>query len=65
MPYIFASPARGGRLRRAGCAITKGLSRHGSHLEGSVALVVGALIGLAGYAYLGDMSPQQVPVTQR
>jgi hypothetical protein len=29
-----------------------------------LALIVGALIGLAGYAYLGDMAPDQVPVTQ-
>ena len=29
-----------------------------------LALVVLGFIGLAGYAYLGDMTPPQTPVTQ-
>lgn len=36
----------------------------GRIIKAILALVVLGLAGLAGYAYLGDMSPRQAPVTQ-
>ena len=33
-------------------------------IKALLALAVGGLIGLAAYAYLGDMRPEQAPVTQ-
>ncbi len=36
----------------------------GRILKAVVALAVLGFIGLTGYAYLGDMTPPQAPVTQ-
>lgn len=36
----------------------------GRIIKAIILLVLLAFIGLTGYAYLGDMAPEQAPVTQ-
>jgi hypothetical protein len=45
-------------------AASKGKAGMGRILKAVVALAVLGFIGLTGYAYLGDMTPPQAPVTQ-
>ncbi|MCA3519294.1 MAG: hypothetical protein IOC87_03765 [Rhodobacter sp.] len=42
----------------------EGWAGMGRILVAALILVVLGVIGLAGYAYLGDMTPPQTPVTQ-
>ncbi len=66
MPYIIAAEALPERVARqnVGTRHDERGARMGRIIKAIILLGLLGFIGLTGYAYLGDMAPEQAPVNE-